>query len=173
MAAVLADAFTDYAWTRWTVPADQHQDRIETLQRIYLEELAMPHGMVWTSDTLDAVAAFIPATAAPTPAVLDRITALHADRLSALSESETLVAPHRPDHDWLLATVGVAQPSKGRGLGTSVVAAGLKVIDSQQATCLTETSDPNNLAFYYRLGFELTATVKTAGPPVWILTRPA
>lgn len=174
LATVLAEAFQDYPWTRWTVPADQHRERVEALQRIYLEELALPNGMVWTTDSLDAVAAFIPALM-PSPAskTLDSITALHADRFEALSEAEALLAPHRPDHDWVLATVGVAPQTKGRGLGTAVVAAGLAVLDAQAATCITETSDPDNLPFYHRLGFEAITRIATPGPPVWILVRPA
>ena len=173
LATVLAEAFADYPWTRWTVPADRHRERVEALQKIYLQELALPHGMVWTTDTLEAVAAFIPASAvAPAPDIVDRISALHADRLSVLADSEALLAPYRPDHDWVLATVGVVPQAKGQGLGTSVVAAGLTIIDSQQGTCLTETSDRRNLAFYHRLGFELSARVATAGPAVWNLVRP-
>jgi ribosomal protein S18 acetylase RimI-like enzyme len=82
-----------------------------------------------------------------------------------------LVAARRPDHDWVLATVGVAPTAQGHGLGRTVVNAGLEAIDRQGQTCLLETSNPRNLPFYQRLGFAVEAVVTTSGPPVWIMTR--
>ncbi|MFD1213542.1 GNAT family N-acetyltransferase [Arthrobacter sp. GCM10027362] len=174
LAAVLAAAFDDYAWTRWTVPAPEHRDRIRRLQHLYLEHLALPHGMVWTTDELTAAAAFIPSPPPePAPGILGQIAAVHGNRFDVLAGAEALIAPHRPAHDWMLATVGVAPHARGRGLGLAVASAGLEAIDRRHGTCLVETSDPDNLPFYRRLGFRPPSRVETAGPPVWIMVRPA
>ena len=45
--AVLADAFSDYAWTRWTVDGRDHGRRIEGLQRLFIERVGLPYGEVW------------------------------------------------------------------------------------------------------------------------------
>jgi GNAT superfamily N-acetyltransferase len=128
--------------------------------------------MVWAAEDRTAVAAFLPSpTPDLPPAVLEHVVNTHGDRLAALREAEELVAAHRPDHDWVLATVAVAPAAQGRGLGKVVVTAGLEAIDGQGGTCLLETSNPRNLPFYRRLGFTTDAIVSTPGPPVWIMTR--
>lgn len=172
LADVLADAFDDYAWTNWIVPAQGRHERIRSLQLLYLRHAGLPHGMVWTAPERTAVAVFLPAGLPPLPpVVLAQMTDAHGDRLEALLEAENLVAARRPAHDWVLATVGAAPAAQGRGLGRAVVGAGLEAIDAQGGTCLLETSDPRNLPFYQRLGFTIEAVVSTAGPPVWIMTR--
>ena len=172
LADVLADAFGDYAWTNWTVPARNRHQRIRTLQLLYLRHAGLPHGMVWTVPDRTAVAAFLPALLPPLPpAVLEQVTDAHGDRLEALMEAEELVAAHRPAHDWVLATVGVAPAAQGHGLGKALVTAGLEAIGDRGGTCLLETSDPENLPFYRRLGFTVEVVVSTPGPPVWIMTR--
>jgi ribosomal protein S18 acetylase RimI-like enzyme len=174
LAAVLAAAFEDYPWTKWTVPALRHRERVRTLQHIYLEHLALPHGMVWTLPDLSATAAFIPSPLPePAPAVQELIAVTHADRFDVLIEAEETLAGHRPPHDWALATVGVLPETRGQGRGMAVVSAGLDAIDRQQGSCLVETSDPGNLPFYRRLGFNTVDVVKTGGPIVWIMVRPA
>jgi ribosomal protein S18 acetylase RimI-like enzyme len=172
LADVLADAFEDYAWTNWTVPAQDRHQKIRSLQLLYLTHAGLPHGMVWTVPDRTAVAAFLPAQLPPLPpAVLEQVTDAHGDRLETLMEAEELVAAHRPAHDSVLATVGVAPTAQGHGLGRAVVSAGLETIDGRGGTCLLETSDPQNLPFYQRLGFTVEAVVTTPGPPVWIMTR--
>ncbi|MFE7631123.1 GNAT family N-acetyltransferase [Kocuria sp. NPDC057446] len=172
LADVLVDAFNDYPWTNWTIPDQDRHQRIRTLQLLYLRHAGLSYGMVWTVPDHTAVAAFLPS---PTPdlpsAVLEQVTHAHGDRLAALLEAEELVAARRPAHDWVLATVGVAPTAQGRGLGRTVVSAGLEAIDRQGGTCLLETSNPQNLPFYRRLGFAIEAVVTTPGPPVWIMTR--
>jgi hypothetical protein len=43
-ADVLADAFADYPWTRWTVDADDHGERLRPLHHLYLSAVALPFG---------------------------------------------------------------------------------------------------------------------------------
>src|SRR4051812_18335959 len=47
--AVLADAFADYPWTRWTVDGDDHVDRVRALQRLVIDRVALPYGEVWVA----------------------------------------------------------------------------------------------------------------------------
>ncbi len=52
---VLAVAFGDYLWTRWTVDGEDHSARIEALQRLAITELALPYGEVWVATEADHV----------------------------------------------------------------------------------------------------------------------
>src|SRR6516225_4503597 len=45
-AAVLADAFADYPWTRWTVDSRRHIERVEGLQRLACPPRVRTCGMV-------------------------------------------------------------------------------------------------------------------------------
>ncbi len=46
---VLGEAFAEYAWTRWTVDAVDHQSRITGLQRLTLEHVGLAFGEVWVT----------------------------------------------------------------------------------------------------------------------------
>ncbi len=55
-ARVLADAFADNPWTRWTVASDDHTDRIRGLHVAFLTTLAIPYGLVHVTE-IDGVIA--------------------------------------------------------------------------------------------------------------------
>lgn len=172
--AVLRTAFADYPWTRWTVPADEHAERVEALQAIYLEHLALPHGAVWVDEQVLAVAAFIPPAAPALPDdVLGRVVQLHGERLSRL-EAASASTEGRGDPDaWSLATVGVRPEHQGRGLGRAVCRAGLDELDARRQACGLETSDPRNVRLYERLGFRtvVRTPMPDGGPDVWTMHR--
>ena len=48
-AIVRGEAFAEYAWTRWTVDAVDHQSRITGVQRLTLEHLGLAFGEVWVT----------------------------------------------------------------------------------------------------------------------------
>ncbi|MDN6707399.1 hypothetical protein [Corynebacterium glyciniphilum] len=58
-AETLSLAFSDYAWTNWTVAPDRHVDRLRDIQRVCLEHIALPHGLVYVEDTVVAVIALV------------------------------------------------------------------------------------------------------------------
>ncbi|KAB2811577.1 GNAT family N-acetyltransferase [Pimelobacter simplex] len=172
-ADTLAAAFADYAWTRWSVPADDHAARLRELQALYLRH-ALAHGVVLVSDDVRAVAALLPAGApAPGSAVQERVAALHGDRLPALLAAEL---PPRPAGAWDLATLGVHPDARGRGLGSTVVATALGHVaaDDPAAVVALETSDERNVRLYERHGFATTARTQVPdGPLVVSMVRAA
>lgn len=172
---ILTSAFSDYVWTEWTVPSTDYEQRLFELQSIYIEHFALTHGRVFVDDELSAVAAFVPAKMSePKPEIYERIAALHGDRLPAVMEAEQLLASKRPPHDWVMASVGVDPRFQRRGIGRLVCSAGLQQIADAGQTCLVETSEPTNVVFYERLGFEVFEQVRVAGgPAVWLMmSRP-
>lgn len=170
-AKVLAVAFADYPWTRWSIPADGYANRLEELQRLCLAH-ARAHGLVFVDEDVQSVSAFLPPDAPPLEAdVEERVGSLHGDRLSALMN---LALPASPDGAWTLATVGVLPGAQGGGLGSAVIAAGLRVIDGGSAPVALETSNERNVRLYHRHGFSLDATTSVPGGPlVYSMSRPA
>lgn len=170
-AATLAAAFADYAWTRWSVPADDHAARLREIQTLYLEH-ALAHGVVLVSDDLRAAGALLPARApAPEGAAMERIAELHGERLAALMGVEL---PRRPSGAWDLATLGVHPDARGRGLGSAVIDAALGVVAAEDPGALValETSDERNVRLYERHGFVATARTRVPdGPIVVSMTR--
>ncbi|QGQ17985.1 GNAT family N-acetyltransferase [Cellulomonas sp. JZ18] len=170
-AAALADAFADYPWTRWVVPADDHAVRLAELQHLYLGH-ALAHGVVLVDDDVTGVVALVPPDVpAPDDATWARVAELHGDRVGRLADGG--VAPV-PDGAWTLATLGVARAGQGRGVGGALLAAALARVDAAAAPVALETSDARNVALYERHGFTTTGHVGVpAGPQVWAMVRAA
>ncbi|GAB3197625.1 hypothetical protein GCM10027261_23320 [Geodermatophilus arenarius] len=180
-AAVLADAFTDYPWTRWTVDADDHGGRLRTLFRLDLSAVAVPFGRVdlgETADGLVSVAVWIRGTAVPAD-VWARVgratTELAGDRAAAAAEAEAVLAGRRLDEPHVaLASLGVARRRQGRGLGAATLAPGLAWADHEGLAVHLETSAEPNVRFYRRLGFAVVDAVDLpdGGPRTWLMRRP-
>lgn len=166
-AALLARAFHDYPWTRWSLPADGYDERLGEIQRLYLG-YAAEHGLVLTDDDLRGVVAFLPRTAPlPAPTMLERVTELHGDRFADVG---SLPLPPVPPGWWTLETLGVAPEHRGRGLGLALVRAGLERVGDVGVALLT--SNEENVRLYARAGFAVVSTVHApGGPPVHVLHR--
>jgi GNAT superfamily N-acetyltransferase len=77
---------------------------------------------------------------------------------------------------WYLLALGVQPNAQRRGVGAALLAAGLAVVDANHIACHLHTSDPANVEYYLRWGFELTQPAFPAGPggPTYYgMTRPA
>ncbi len=77
---------------------------------------------------------------------------------------------------WYLQALGVHPDVQRRGVGAALLAAGLAFVDADDAVCHLHTSDPANVAYYQRCGFELTQPASPAGTDghtYYGMTRPA
>lgn len=171
LARVLADAFAAYPWTRWSIPAEEYDARLEELQLLYLGH-AHDHGLVFTDSNLRSVSAFLPPHAPqPSEALQARVAELHGDRLAQVFG---VALPPAPAEAWSLATVGVSPLSQGRGLGAAVTRSGLETIDEYCAPVALETSSEDNVRLYRRLGFAVDAITQIPdGPVVYSMSRAA
>ncbi|MFW6642372.1 GNAT family N-acetyltransferase [Nocardiopsis algeriensis] len=179
-ADTLAAAFADYAFTRHTIAAENHPDRLRRFQRLFLSDVGLPHGRVWVSEDLGAVAVWTTPESGGAAEVMENLlpvfTDLAGDRAEFYASAEEEMARHRPDHPvWFLGTVGVRPEFQGRGLGRAVVTAGLREADAAGVPAFLETSEPGNVGFYETLGFEVTAEydLPGGGPRTWAMLRPA
>ena len=177
-AAVLADAFANYAWTRWTVDADDHSARIDGLQRLVIEQIALPYGEVWVAEDERAAIAsaaiwMLPTSVVPT-AVSEAAAVVQAelegDRHDASLLAEAACARRRPVAlHYYLGAVGTRSDRQRQGLATAVLAPVLERAAGENALVFLETSDRTNVEFYERLGFSVTGEVDVpgGGPHVW------
>jgi hypothetical protein len=179
-AEVLADAFTRYPWTRWTVDADGHGERLRALHRLFLSQVAVPFGRVdlgETGEELVGVAVWVAGTAVPDDVwarVGPAAAELAGDRAAAAAEAEAALAERRLDEPHvILASLGVLPYRQGRGAGGTTLAPGLARADRDGLPVHLETSAEPNLRFYRRLGFAVTDVVDLpgGGPRTWLMRR--
>lgn len=170
-AHTLAVAFRSYAWTRWSIPAENYEFRLERLQRLYLGH-ALTHGIVLVAglgaDAVSGVTAVLPpCTPTPSEEFQTQVAELHGARLAAVAAADT---PPFPDGVWNLATLGVHPEAQGNGLGSALTEAALVAVGESRtgSGVALETSDDRNVRLYERAGFHLTATtVIQDGPTVY------
>jgi ribosomal protein S18 acetylase RimI-like enzyme len=180
-ADVLALAFADYPWTRWTVESAGHLDRVRALQLLALQRLSLPFGQVWCTlcdGVIESVAAWMD-SALPVPpsvfeAMADEVAVLegarHEASVSASANSVDITVAGRSFH---LGTVGTAPAQQRRGFAARTLAPVLDEADSSGVSCTLETSSASNVAFYERLGFDVAShrSVPGGGPDVWAMLR--
>jgi ribosomal protein S18 acetylase RimI-like enzyme len=179
LAATLASAFSDDPWMRWTVDSQDHDLRLAQIYELMLREIALPHGVVWTTDQRDAVAIWVPTQ--PTAASLlvlepfkAELRALAGDRAGAAAAAQELVGARFPrDATWYLAVTGVHSERQRRGLGSAVLGPMLERLDRDQLVAVLDTSTAGNVSFYVQHGFGVAdeLDLPEGGPHVWIMRR--
>jgi len=164
-ADTLAAAMAGSPWIEW-VFAGQPRD-LRALYAFYLE-VALRCGEVWATPGAEAVAcwthseregeaaALFERPDAPVPTAREQ-------------QAAALLAGHAPvDPHWRLAAVAVVPEQQGRGLGTRVLQPRL----AEAGLVSLETSSADNVRFYARLGFAVTAEVELPdGPRTWVMQR--
>jgi ribosomal protein S18 acetylase RimI-like enzyme len=83
---------------------------------------------------------------------------------------------HPADPHWYLVVMSVRPEFQRQGLGTRLAEPVLQRADRDRVACYLETSDPANVAFYERLGFEVVnpdLRVIPGGPPLIAMRRAA
>jgi ribosomal protein S18 acetylase RimI-like enzyme len=83
------------------------------------------------------------------------------------------VHPH--DEHWYLSLLCVDPAEQSHGYGAALVTRGLARADADALPAYLETSNPRNLAWYGRFGFEVERELHPwrTGPPLWTMRRPA
>ena len=130
IADLLADAFLDYEWSRWAVPADDRRERLRGLHLLYAGLVGAEAGSTWVTDDISSVAAWVKPGRTPISDVLrtrldDESVALFGDRLEAVDALDAETALLRPaGPHWYLATVGTRPDRRREGLASLVIRAG-------------------------------------------------
>ena len=161
------------------------RDRTERLRIFFETELrsvALPRGLVWTTEDRVGAAVWGPPHGWRVPVMAslrDGPAMLRAfGRRLPLALWSRLrmdaVHPKRPPH-WYLAVLGVVPEWQGRGLGSLLMRPALEEIDAAGVAAYLETSTPRARSLYQRHGFTITGelSVPMGGPPIWLMWRDA
>ncbi len=112
----------------------------------------------------------------PSPSVFAQLRCLFGQGPRTMSRwaqvYKTLEAVHPQEPHWYLGVLGVDPDFQGRGLGTALLNAFLRRVDSDSAPGYLETDRRENVRFYERVGFETVREVSVLDVPVWCMWRP-
>lgn len=173
----LTQALLDYPMTRACLDPDGYVDRLTQYHRLFVTAIGMPHGRVWVTDDVRAVAIWLPPDLPadafePHSKAFREIAGSRAEVTAEYGQAIALFHPRRPS--WLLALAAVHPDHQRQGLGHAVIRPGLAVADAAHSPTFVETQDPANVGFYESLGFTVIAELELPhnGPMHYALYRP-
>jgi GNAT superfamily N-acetyltransferase len=97
-----------------------------------------------------------------------------------LEADELMKKAHPEEPHWYLAVIGSDPAVRGKGFGQVLMRSRLDRCDAEHAPAYLESSNPDNVPYYQRFGFEVTGEIKLpgrdgiAGPslvPMWRAAR--
>jgi ribosomal protein S18 acetylase RimI-like enzyme len=88
--------------------------------------------------------------------------------------SEEMKAHHPEEPHWYLGMIGSDPSVRGGGYGAVLMRSGLDRCDAEAAPAYLESSNPDNIGYYMRFGFEVTGEIAMpgGGPSLWPMWRP-
>lgn len=139
-------------------------------------ERAFEAQSVMVTPNFEGVAMWLPPGVDSDPgqvAALDMPFDEEGDRISAdLREGMARFHPSTPH--WYLWTLGVDPRCQNRGFGSSLLSHTLAQIDQRHEIAYLESSDPKNVPFYLRHGFEVLGIIQVHDvPPLTPMLRQA
>lgn len=89
--------------------------------------------------------------------------------------SELMKERHPEEPHWYLGVIGSDPSVRGGGFGRALMQYRLDRVDAEHAPAYLESSNPDNIPYYQRFGFEVTEEVSLpgGGPTMWLMWRSA
>ncbi|MUL49240.1 GNAT family N-acetyltransferase [Mycobacterium sp. CBMA293] len=178
LSQTLARAFADDPMMRWMIPNDRIRRRgLPRLFASLTRHTHLAHGGVEIAPSetgIGAAALWDPPgkwrqswvdelRMAPT-----MILAMGASALRGQAASELMKKHHPEEPHWYLAVIGSDPTVRGGGYGQALMRSRLDRCDAEHAPAYLESSNPANVPYYERFGFEVTGemTLPYGGPPL-------
>ncbi len=175
--ATLVSAFTDDPVMRWLFPEpQQYVTHFPELLSAFGSK-AFDEQSAWRLGEFSAVALWLPPNVEPDGDTIMTVLTegvsrdKHENMLSILDQMEV---GHPTYPHWYLPWFGVERTLQGRGIGAQLMTACLDIVDASHLPEYLETTNPRNITFYERHGFEVTGVAQAgAFPPVTFMLRAA
>ncbi len=182
----LASAFADDPVTCWMSRRDGKRDAGRRAMFDFLAaNLGVTGNELWTSSDYSAAALWMPPERADLkqplwqelkmiPTLLSFAGFSGISRVNAFRKAADAHHPKTRPHFYLM-TIGVDPRFQGQGLGSALLEANLKHIDSKGLPAYLESSSPKNVPLYRRHGFEVVSEFRPRAdaPPLWGMWREA
>jgi ribosomal protein S18 acetylase RimI-like enzyme len=171
----LVAAFENDPLERWMYPTSRQYEQCFPRFLMALGGRAFEAGTAWGTSDMSAVALWLPPGMDPDDegisAVLTETASpdKHPDLLMLADE----IARFPPDYPhWYLAWFGVETATQGVGVGSGLMDVCLKVVDADHHPAYLESSNPRNVPFYERHGFDVIGRTQVgSSPPLTFMLR--
>ena len=136
---------------------------------------ALDHDSAWCIAGFSGAALWLPPGVDPDhdelQALIER--SVPESRKEAMGEAfEQMGASHPDEPHWYLPLIGVDPSEQGQGLGSVLMEHANTVFDRNGMLAYLESSNPRNIAFYQRHGFEVLRTIRVGEcPPITPMLR--
>lgn len=169
-------AFAADPMARWTWPlASQYLAAIPRMTRAFGSK-AFSTGSAFCTDGYAGVALWLPPGVHADDEALGAViesTAAPALALEAAPIFEQMAAYHPTGPHWYLPLIGVDPAHQGEGQGNALMAHALAQCDRDHAPAYLESSNPRNIPFYQRHGFEPLGAIQVGSSPTLVpMLRP-
>lgn len=174
---IITLAFAADPMARWTWPqARQYLAAIPQMTRAFGGK-AFSSGSAFYTDDHAGTALWLPPGVRPDEDELDAVIERTVERARSVEAApifEQMAAYHPAEPHWYLAMIGVDPARQGQGHGNALMACALAQCDRDQAPAYLESSNPRNIPFYQRHGFEPLGAIQVGSSPnlVPMLRRP-
>jgi GNAT superfamily N-acetyltransferase len=169
-------AFAADPMARWTWPsAHQYLEAMPRMVRAFAGE-GFSLGTAWCTDGYGAAAMWLPPGAHSDEDGLGAVIDSTVDKaLRAETDPifERMAEYHPTEPHWYLPLIGADPARQGEGLGEALMAHALDRVDRDHAPAYLESSNPRNIPFYQRHGFEILGEIQVGSSPTLVpMLRP-
>ncbi|HYC71945.1 MAG TPA: N-acetyltransferase [Opitutaceae bacterium] len=175
--ATIVLAFSGDPAARWTWPQpDAYLRNMPLLARAFAAR-SFGLGTACGIDGFGGVALWLPPGASADEEALARLierTAPASIQQDAATVFEKMAGFHPREPHWFLPLIGVDPARQGQRLGDALMAHALARCDAERLPAYLESSNPRNIPFYRRHGFEELGKIQVGSSPtiVPMLRRP-
>ena len=168
VADIWVDAFARDPYLRWIAPEEEVWAEFGPAWLDFIARQCFERGHTYLSRDGAVAVAWIPpdvefATPEVFTAAYETVAGIVGDERAAASlETVARARAHSlSDSHWTLQYFGVRAAAQGRGLGRIAVAPILAVCDAESLPCGLISTNPRNVSFYEREGFQVVAEIAT------------
>lgn len=173
--AVITLAFATDPIARWANPTPENYLSLMPSFADAFGGNGFPHSTVYMTGDGDAAAMWLPPGVEPDQERMSELLTSHAppellENLGGLMEALGEWHPDQPH--WYLPVIGVDPAAQSKGLGSALMGYALERCDADRLPAYLESSNPRNIGFYERCGFEVLTTLQIgSSPPVTPMLR--
>lgn len=169
-------AFAADPMARWTWPnARRYLEAMPRMVRAFGSK-AFESGTAYCTDDYGATALWLPPGVQSDEEGLGAViesTVARARRPETDAVFEQMAAFHPTAPHWYLPLIGTDPAHQGKGLGDALMAYALEQCDRDHAPAYLESSNPRNIPFYRRHGFEVMGEIQVGSSPTLVpMLRP-
>lgn len=170
--ATLVTAFVDDPFIRWMFPEPETYLAAFPMVLKYFAGAAFEHRSAYQARKAKGAALWLPPGVSPDEDGLGQVLQDHVDadrHEQVFAVMEQVGAGHPDDAHWYLPAMGVDPRVQGEGFGAALLGESLGACDASCRLAYLESTNPRNVPFYLRHGFDVVGEIRIDGSPV--LTR--